>query len=126
MATRSPHTASPEFTGDLDTWVWIDEENAVSVVTALEQFGFGDLGLVAEYFTKNDVAVQLGYPPLRIDILTSIDGVPFDDAWPRRMMVRLDDMDVPFIGREDLLTNKRAAGRPQDLADVDRLTQSES
>jgi hypothetical protein len=64
---------------------------------------------------------QLGYPPYRIDILTSIEGVEFDDAWSRRVVLDLDGVAVPFIGREDLITNKRVAGRPQD-ADVERLT----
>lgn len=68
-----------------------------------------------------DRVAQLGYPPYRIDILTSIEGVEFDDAWSRRVVLDLDGVAVPFIGREDLITNKRVAGRPQD-ADVERLT----
>ncbi len=66
--------------------------------------------------------VQLGYPPYRIDIITSISGVEFDSAWVNRMVVDVDGLQVPFIGRDDLLTNKRATGRPKDLLDVEYLT----
>jgi hypothetical protein len=65
----------------------------------------------------------LGFPPYRIDILTSIDGLEFTAAWARRVMVRINNMDVPFISRDDLITNKKAVGRPQDIADVQRLTE---
>lgn len=67
--------------------------------------------------------VQLGFPPYRIDILTSIDGVEFEDAWSRRIMVQVNHLDVPFISRGDLIVNKTAVGRPQDVADVKRLTE---
>jgi hypothetical protein len=66
--------------------------------------------------------VQLGYPPYRIDIITSISGVEFDSAWANRLVVEVDGLNVPFIGRDDLLKNKRATGRPKDLLDVERLT----
>jgi hypothetical protein len=112
----------PRFTGDLDAWILVDLENATRVVRALEEFGFGGLGLAIADFSVPDSVVQLGYPPHRIDILTSIDGVEFSEAWKRRLVLTADGLDLPFIGREDLLANKRAAGRPQDLADVDRLT----
>lgn len=115
----------PRYTGDLDTWIWVNPQNAKRVLHSLEVFGFSGLGLTVDDFTKPDSVVQLGYPPYRIDILTSIEGVEFDDAWPRRVIVAIDDLEVPFIGREDLLTNKRAAGRPQDVADVARLTEQE-
>ena len=111
----------PRYTGDLDAWVWVDPENARRVVTALTTFGFGSLGLREADFETPDVVVQLGYPPLRIDVLTSIDGVNFDEAWPRRIILPIDGYDVPFIGRDDLIANKRAVGRPQDRADVTRL-----
>jgi hypothetical protein len=115
----------PRFTGDLDAWILVDGDNAERVIAALEQFGFGSLGLTTTDFNQVDTVVQLGYPPHRIDILTSIDGVEFNDAWGRRLVVKVGDIEVPFIGRDDLLANKRAAGRPQDLADVDRLTATE-
>lgn len=116
----------PRFTGDLDAWVWVNSENASRIVRSLEAFGFSGLGLTESDFNQPDRVVQLGYPPYRIDILTSIDGVEFDDAWTRRVVLDLDGIDVPFIGRDDLLANKRAAGRPQDVADVERLTREGS
>jgi len=116
----------PRFTGDLDAWVWISAENASKVIRSLEAFGFAGLGLTDEDFNQPDRVVQLGYPPYRIDILTSIEGVEFDGAWERRFVLNLDGIEVPFIGRDDLLTNKRVAGRPQDRADVERMTRHES
>lgn len=111
----------PRATGDLDAWVWTDESNAQRVLQALEEFGFGDLGMTISDFDRPDSVVQLGFPPYRIDILTSIDGVEFDAAWQRRVTINLDGREVPFISREDLITNKSAVGRPQDIADVQRL-----
>lgn len=114
----------PRATGDLDVWVLVNPENAQKVLRALEEFGFTNLGLTADDFNRSDSVIQLGYPPYRIDILTSIDGVDFNDAWVRRTVVNLDGAAVPFIGREDLVTNKRTVGRPQDIADIARLTGS--
>jgi hypothetical protein len=111
----------PRATGDLDTWVWLDRDNASKIIAALDEFGFGSLGLSVDDFVEPEIVVQLGYPPHRIDIITSIDGVDFDDAWERRMMVNVGGVEVPIIGREELILNKIAAGRPQDLADVARL-----
>jgi hypothetical protein len=116
----------PRYTGDLDARVWVGAENASRVVRSLEAFGFSNLGLSDEDFNQPDRVVQLGYPPYRIDILTSIEGVEFDGAWERRVVLDLDGIEVPFIGRDDLLTNKRVAGRPQDIADLERLTGQES
>jgi Nucleotidyl transferase AbiEii toxin, Type IV TA system len=111
----------PRATGDFDAWVWIDPSNASRIVAALRAFGFGSLGIREGDFTAPDLVVQLGYPPHRIDILTSIDGVEFEDAWDRRVSIDVDGLPIPVISRDDLLANKLAAGRPQDLADVDRL-----
>lgn len=96
-------------------------DNAVRIVAALDDFGFGGLGLTAEDFQQDDRVVQLGYPPYRIDILTAVDGVRFDDAWPRRISVAVGGQDLAVIGREDLIANKQASDRPQDRADVARL-----
>ena len=116
----------PRYTGDLDAWIWVSPMNAERVLRSLEAFGFSGLGLTEDDFIKPDSVIQLGYPPYRIDILTSVEGVEFDDAWSRRVIVAIDDLEVPFISRDDLLANKRAAGRPQDIADVARLTGQES
>lgn len=111
----------PRYTGDLDTWVWINEQNAERILNALVAFGFGSLDISVEDFQKPNTVLQLGFPPHRIDVLTGIDGVSFDDAWQRRVIMDVEDIQLPFISREDLIANKRAAARPQDLADVVRL-----
>jgi hypothetical protein len=111
----------PRYTGDLDTWVWINEQNAERILNALVAFGFGSLDISVEDFQKPNTVLQLGFPPHRIDVLTGIDGVSFDDAWQRRVIVDVEDIQLPFISREDLIANKRAAARPQDLADVVRF-----
>jgi hypothetical protein len=116
----------PRATGDFDAWIWIDEVNAAKVLAALNDFGFGSMGLSAEDFLQPNSIIQLGYPPYRVDILTSIEGVEFDFAWSRRIELQLENGVLPVIGREDLVTNKRAAGRPQDIADVARLLDSGS
>lgn len=115
----------PRYTGDLDAWIAQSPENASRVLAALEEFGFANIGLTVEDFLLPDRVTQLGYPPLRIDILTSIEGVDFAEAWNRRIEVTLDLLTVPFIGREDLIENKRVANRPQDIADVIRLTEDD-
>jgi hypothetical protein len=112
----------PRTTGDFDAWIWLSNSNAAHVLAALEEFGFDGLGLTTDDFATPGRVVQLGYPPHRIDILTSIDGVDFDDAWPNRVIVEVNGNELPVIGRDDLVRNKRAAGRPQDVADVARLT----
>lgn len=111
----------PRLTKDLDVWVWPDQRNAESVLRALEEFGFADLGLTSGDFTTPDVVVQLGYPPNRVDLLTTPSGVDFDTCWNERLDVELDGLRVPFIGLEGLKTNKRATGRAQDLVDVRSL-----
>jgi hypothetical protein len=111
----------PRFTGDLDVWVATDPENAERVTKALSDFGFGSLKFTAQDFARPGYAIQLGRPPYRIDILTSIDAVAFSGAYRRRRTVRAGPLAMPFIALEDLLRNKRATGRPQDLADVEKL-----
>jgi len=113
----------PRYTGDLDVWVWIDEGNAEALVAVLEEFGFGDSGLSRQDFLEPDRVVQLGYPPLRIDLFTSIDGVEFEDCVARRLEVDVSGTFMPLIGFEDLIANKKASGRLQDLADVEALTE---
>ena len=112
----------PRATDDFDAWVWANSENAEKIIECLTEFGFGSLNLTTDDFTTLDRVVQLGYPPYRIDIITSISGVEFENAWANRWVIDVDGMQVPFIGRDDLLTNKRATGRPKDLLDVEYLT----
>lgn len=111
----------PRATKDLDVWLMSDPDNAERVVAALHDFGMGTLGLTAQDFLEPDIVVQLGYPPVRIDLLTSISGVTFEECWNNRLLVDVGGLPVGFISAEDLIRNKRAAGRPQDLVDADTL-----
>ena len=111
----------PRYTGDLDVWLLVSHENADRLLRALDDFGFGSLGLTAEDFTEPGRVVQLGYPPLRIDLMTSADGVSFEECWEQRLEVAIDGAPVPFIGLHDLRRNKMASARPQDVADVAAL-----
>lgn len=89
----------------------------------MSDLGFGSLGLIAADFTEPDRVVQLGYPPVRIDLLTSIDGVDFESCFERRVEISLDGLSMPFLSLVDLRRNKAANGRPQDLADLDALAE---
>lgn len=111
----------PRQTGDLDIWLKCDIDNARRVMSALDEFGFGGLGLAEQDFCTPDQVVQLGYPPFRIDLLTGIDGVDFDTAWTGRFEYALGDLTIPFIGLDALKQNKRASGRPRDLDDLENL-----
>lgn len=115
----------PRATKDFDVWVWLERTNAERVVRAIEDFGFGSAGLTAEDVLDPRVVVMLGHSPKRIDVLTTIDGVDFESCWPHRVELRIGDLDVPFIGREQLIANKRASGRGQDLLDVETLLEEE-
>jgi hypothetical protein len=111
----------PRYTEDLDLYVRATRENGARILVALEAFGFGGLGLTADDFTADDRVIQLGRAPNRVDLLTRLWGVDFDDAWSRRVEASLDAIPVAMLGRTDLIRNKRATGRPQDLADVAAL-----
>lgn len=114
----------PRATDDFDTWIQPGVENGGRVVAALRDFGFASLGLVASDFDVPGVVVQLGQPPLRIDILTGIEGVTWEECYPGRIVVEIQGLAVPFIGRDCLLVNKRAVGRAKDLADVEGIGQN--
>ena len=111
----------PRYTKDLDIWLLVSEENAENVMIALEQFGFGSVGLHKEDFLKPDEFVQLGYPPNRIDIVMSCDGIQFEECFQSRIQVDSDGLIINFIDLDNLKKNKLAVGRPQDLADLDNL-----
>lgn len=111
----------PRYTKDLDVWVLAEASNSDRIVSALRDFGFGDLGLTARDFQQPDTVIQLGHEPHRIDILTSATGLDFDAAFSRRTFILVDEVQVPFISVEDLRLNKLATGRLQDLADVEAL-----
>ncbi|MEA2238924.1 MAG: hypothetical protein QOC81_3648 [Thermoanaerobaculia bacterium] len=112
--------AKPRFTKDLDVFVEAMPENAARLIKAVDAFGFGELQLTTEDFVPGRVT-QLGFPPHRIDLVTSIDGVTFEEAWASRVAGKYGDVDVFYIGRDALVRNKAAAGRPQDLADLATL-----
>ncbi len=111
----------PRFTKDYDVWVQPSEDNAGRVYRALARFGAPLAETAPQEFAKPDVIFMMGVPPMRIDIITSIDGVEFEDAWQRRNEVKFDDFCTWFLSREDLIRNKRAVGRRQDLIDADLL-----
>jgi hypothetical protein len=111
----------PRYTKDIDVWVGSDEENAGRLVRALEDFGFGSLGLATEDFLVPNRIIQLGYPPSRIDLITTLPGVTFEECYPSGVKVSVDDLTITFIDLENLITNKRASGRYQDLADLENL-----
>jgi hypothetical protein len=111
----------PRATKDLDVWIEASAVNAQRVLQALRDFGAPLGGLVARDLEVPGIGFKMGEPPSRIDILTQIEGVRFEDAWPRRLETSFGSVRCSVIGRDDLLTNKRAAGRPQDLADVAAL-----
>jgi hypothetical protein len=109
---------TPRATGDLDIWVRPTEDNARLVMVAIEAFGAPLFDLTAHDLLAQDTEFQIGLPPSRIDLLSGITGVSFDDAWPHRLIVAIGDLQVPVLGREDFITNKRATGRAKDLSDL--------
>ncbi|HEX3744767.1 MAG TPA: hypothetical protein VHW09_12580 [Bryobacteraceae bacterium] len=111
----------PRFTADIDFLIRPGRTNAEIIVKTLRDFGFPGLGITAEDLCQPDQIVQLGVKPNRIDVLTSIAGVSFEEAWATRVAGSLDSIPVSFIGREELIRNKEAAGRPQGLADANAL-----
>lgn len=111
----------PRYTGDLDIWLFPENHNAKKILIAIKEFGFGSLKITENDLCKENIVIQLGYPPLRIDLLTSIDGVKFDEAYMNKKIVEIEDVKVNFIGYADLIKNKKASGRHQDLGDVENL-----
>jgi predicted nucleotidyltransferase len=111
----------PRHTGDLDIWINISETNAAKMVNVLDEFGVGSLGLSRADFLKEGYVSQIGYPPLRIDILNSIDGISFPAAYRNKQTLKLEEIEISYIGLEDLIANKKATGRSQDLTDVKQL-----
>ena len=111
----------PRYTADIDIFVDNSVENAARLLEAIQRFGFGNIGLTDDDFLQDDRVIQLGVAPNRIDLLTSISGVTFEEAWRSRELGALGEVTVPFISREMLKRNKAATGRSQDLADLERL-----
>ncbi len=112
---------APRFTGDLDVFVKPDPENARRIIESLDQFGFKSVELSVDDFQAPDQVVQLGVPPVRVDILTAITGVSWAEAVAGRVEGKYGDIPVYYIGREQFAANKRATGRRRDLADLEAL-----
>jgi predicted nucleotidyltransferase len=111
----------PRYTKDIDIWIECSLDNAQNVIAALQEFGFASLGLQPSDFVEAGQIIQLGYPPNRIDILTSLKGVNFGACYENRVVVEIDDLAVNFIDLENLKQNKKSTGRLQDLADLENL-----
>jgi hypothetical protein len=116
----------PRATGDIDLWIDCSAENAERVLRALTKFGAPLSNLSKADLTKPGTVIQIGVIPRRIDVLTAITGVTFDQARLARVMVNLEGLTIPVIGRAHLIQNKKAVGRPQDRADAARLEAKES
>jgi hypothetical protein len=115
----------PRYTKDLDIWIRSDTDNAERILLALADFGFGSLAIVESDFLNAEQVIQLGQPPNRIDMLTQLKGVDFDECYDQRVVETIDGTEVPFIDLPHLVANKRATGRAQDLADAENLDISE-
>lgn len=111
----------PRATGDLDVWIDATPDNADRVMAALGRFGAPTAQISAADFAQPGVVYQIGVSPGRIDILTELTGITFDEAWPDRIQRPFGDVDVDFIGRDAFLRNKRATGRAKDLGDIEGL-----
>ena len=113
--------ARPRYTGDLDILVRATPENAAKLVDLLNHFGFADPGFKESDFAEPEQLIQLGRPPNRIDLLTSITGVTTEEALASKVSTELDEIPVFILGKDALIRNKRAVGRPQDIADLNTL-----
>jgi hypothetical protein len=111
----------PRYTKDLDIWIEISDENARRVVQTLDEFGFASFELTKEDFLTSGTFVQLGYEPVRIDLLTQPDGVEFETSFESRLEWIVDGVPINVIDLENLKRNKKASGRLQDLADLEQL-----
>jgi hypothetical protein len=113
--------ARPRATGDIDLWVESNADNARRIYDALMSFGAPLDSVTKTTFAESDIVFQIGVAPIRIDILSGIDGITFAEAWPNRTPSKIGSVPVHIIGRSDLKRNKAASARPQDLADIERL-----
>ncbi len=115
------HHGHTRYTADIDLFIERSRENGERLVKVMQEFGFADLNFSIDDFLKEDQVIQLGVAPNRIDLLTLLSGVNFPDAWATREQGEIDGLSVPFISRDMLKRNKAATGRPQDLADLEKL-----
>ncbi len=111
----------PRYTGDIDFWIAVSADNSQKMLQTLREFGFGSLAITADDLQKEDIVIQLGYEPNRIDILTSVTALSFDDCFLRSIKANFDGLLVNFIHLDDLKKNKAATGRGKDLGDLEGL-----
>ena len=119
------HYAGPRYTKDLDVWISTDFSTSAAVFAALREFGQPLAGMTIDdyfHFAEGSFFLEMGAPPERIDVLMGFLGLTFEEAWPRRTEVDFDGLLVSFISKADLITLKRAADRPEDLLDANRLS----
>jgi predicted nucleotidyltransferase len=114
----------PRHTGDLDIWIDISDVNSEKMCKVIDEFGMSSLGMQKEDFLKKGIITQIGYPPLRIDILNEIDGVDFKNSYSNKAIIDVDGLLINYIGIDDLIKNKTASGRHQDISDVNALKKS--
>ena len=116
----------PRATEDMDIWVAIHPENAAKIIFALKAFGLDDPTLKPELFLQKPKIIRMGFPPLRLEITTSISGVEFDECYQTRIVDKMDGVEVNLINLENLKKNKKASGRPKDLVDLKKLQQKKT
>lgn len=114
----------PRFTGDIDFWINNSEKNAKKVFSTIKKFGFPVDKLSEKDFSSKDIIFQMGFPPVRIDVITSVEGLNFNKSFPDRIEKVIDGLKVCYINKKDLMKNKKAAGRKKDLADYEILRKS--
>jgi predicted nucleotidyltransferase len=111
----------PRYTKNIDFWLWMTDENIEKLLQVIKSFGFGSLGLDKNDFSDADNIIQLGYEPYRIDLLTDVNGVDFQECYNRRIDGEIETVKVKFLSIDDLIVAKKNAGRLQDLADAEQL-----
>lgn len=111
----------PRYTGDLDVFVSISNENSKKLIEVFNEFGFSDIGLTESDFLEDETVVEIGREPIKVQVLTGIDGVTFDECYKALFKVNIDGVDIPFIGFNELLKNKEASPRGKDKIDLEEL-----
>lgn len=114
----------PRYTGDIDFWVKPEKENAKKIIKALEDFGFSGYDISENDFIEPDNVIQLGYPPNRIDIITGVTGLTFDESYSNKKKIEIENISIDFISLFHLRLNKKATGRDKDKTDLNHLPES--
>ena len=114
----------PRATGDFDIWVEASPENSPKILSALTSFGSPTSGLTEKTFIQKEIVFQIGVAPRRIDLITHINGVDFNNAYPSRTTIVMEGLDIPFISKENLIKNKKSTGRDKDLVDAKHLEEN--